>query len=528
MVKSRNLHTIYSWVFIITTLGLIGIVVSIAGLLSSQNLREESGGALVITAENMGNQLDQHMWARYGEVEILSQLEPFRNPTNTERPRQLINQFKDTFPMFSWIGLTDEAGTVIASTDEILEGASIAERPVYVEAQDEPFIGDVHEAVLLAELLPNPSGEVMQFVDISMPLRDSSPTPVLATHLSWEWAQGVEQQIMEPLEDDKEIELFVVSGRDQVVLLGPHEWIGQPLADDVLSIAETPASWQEVEWPGEGDYVTAVVSTEGYLDYEGLDWTIVARQPISIAFQPANELIQTLLLTGVALALTAGLFGWFFANRLMKPIRELSLAADDLRQGKRTTIPVQKGIAEFESLSLSLNSMVERLRDTRQRLGRMEQLATLDYLTGLPNRRAMETYVKTKFTNERYVFYMDLDGFKEVNDTFGHHGGDELLIQLAERFRSCLHTNEFGARIGGDEFVFIVEADRRTAEQRARKVIKELAKPYPLENEWAEISVSAGGRLWKPHDSFENILSQADSALYEVKMNGKNGLKISE
>lgn len=527
MGKSRNLHTIYSWVFIVTTLGLIGIVVSIAGLQSSQNLREESGGALVVTAETMGDQLDQHMWARYGEVEILAQLEPFRNPTNINRTRELINQFKDTFPMFSWIGLTDEAGTVIAATDEILEDASIAERPVYLEAQNAPFIGDVHEAVLLAELLPNPSGEVMQFVDISIPLSTTNPSPVLATHLSWEWAQGVEQQVIAPLEADKGVELFVISGRDQIVLLGPEEWVGKQLSQEMIAISDSSTSWQEVEWPDEGDYVTAVVPTDGYLDYGGLDWTVLARQPVSIAFQPANQLVQTLLLTGVGLALAAGLFGWFFANRLMRPIQELSLAADDLRQGKRTTIPVQKGIAEFESLSLSLNSMVERLRDTRQRLGRMEQLATRDYLTGLPNRRALEAYAKMPFTNERYVFYMDLDGFKSVNDTFGHHGGDELLIQLAERFRLFLHTNEFGARIGGDEFIFVVEADRKTAEYRARELIKELAESYPLENEWAEVGVSAGGRLWTPEDALEDVLPQADSALYEVKMNGKNGLKFS-
>ncbi|MFC4353904.1 hypothetical protein ACFO0S_02335 [Chryseomicrobium palamuruense] len=80
MEKSKKLHTIYSGVFILTTLVLIGIVVSIAGLQSSQNLREESGGALVVTAKTMGNQLDQHMWFRYGEVGMLTQLEPFRNP----------------------------------------------------------------------------------------------------------------------------------------------------------------------------------------------------------------------------------------------------------------------------------------------------------------------------------------------------------------------------------------------------------------------------------------------------------------
>ena len=72
------------------------------------------------------------------------------------------------------------------STNGILEGKNISERPVYKEALNEPFIGDVHEAVLLSKLLPNPTGEAMKFVDISIPIKDSNNNlkGILATHLS--------------------------------------------------------------------------------------------------------------------------------------------------------------------------------------------------------------------------------------------------------------------------------------------------------------------------------------------------------
>lgn len=526
MKRSRKLHTLYSLVFSLMSLLIIGIVISVAGWQSSQNLREESGTALVVTAETMGDQLDQHMWARYGEVEILAQLEPFRNPENITRTRELINQFKETFPMFSWIGLTDREGTVIAATDEILEGASIAERPVYQEAQQQPFIGDVHEAVLLAELLPNPTGEVMQFVDISLPLSAQTPSPVLATHLSWEWARGVEEQVMAPLAADKGIELFVVSGRDQLILLGPQQWIGKRMPFTVEQLLSESTSWGQDEWGGEGEYVTAVVETDGYLDYKGLDWTIIARQPTEIAFQPSNELIRNLLVIGLLLALLAGAFGWLFANRLMRPIRELSLAADKLRLGERETIPVQQGITEFESLSLSLNSMVERLKETNQQLGTMDQVASRDFLTGLPNRRALESLNRGVPSDGRYVFYMDLDGFKEVNDTLGHHAGDELLIQLAERIKAFLGEHDFAARIGGDEFVLITEGTRSQVEERARHLMKKITEPYELEGQVASVGVSAGGQEWKSTVSLENVLAEADAALYLVKESGKNDLRF--
>lgn len=519
MKKPKNLRKIYSFVFISMSMVLIAVVTLIASWQSSQNLRDVSGKSLTVTAESMGDQLDQHMWARFGEVEILTQLEPFRNPTSIDRTRELINQFKETFPMFSWVGLTDAQGTVLASTDGILEGESIAERPVYLEAQDAPFIGDVHEAVLLAELLPNPTGEVMQFVDISLPINEQRPSPVLATHLSWEWATGVERQVMEPLEADKGIELFVVSARDQLILLGPDQWVGKQVPAAVQTLSDS--EWQEINWTGEGDFVTARVETDGYLDYEGLGWTILARQPIAIAYQPANELVNILLLSGVVLAILAGGFGWFFASRLSRPIQELSHAADQLRLGNRNTIPVQRGIAEFESLSLSLNNMIERLRDTRQRLGQMEQLAVQDFLTGLPNRRALDALEKEHYD---YVFFMDLDGFKKVNDTIGHQAGDELLIQLAERATQFIDDEEYFSRVGGDEFVFLTRGSQEVAKSRVEQLMNSLSEPYKVEGNQVRVGVSAGGRKLEQGQLFEEALLDADDMLYEVKRNGKQAV----
>lgn len=526
MKASQPLHKIYSWIFLLVSLLLIGIVITVAGWLSSQNLREESGKSLMATAVTMGEQLDQNMWARYGEVEILTQLAPFRTPTDLNRTRELITQFKETFPMFSWIGLTDSAGTVIASTDKILEGKSIAERPVYLEAQGKPFIGDVHEAVLLAELLPNPSGEVMEFVDISLPLNSELPSPVLATHLSWEWARGVEQQVMAPLEADEGIELFVVSARDETILLGPDQWIGKVTPVEIREMMQATPTWGEASWSSEGDFVTAAVKSDGYLDYDGLGWIIIARQPTDIAFAPANELVKNLILIGLLLVLLSGVLGSFLANRLMRPVRQLSRAAVELQTGERMNIPVQRGIAEFELLSITLNGMIESLRDTRNQLDRMELVAMNDYLTGLPNRRALEEYTSKPFTDIRHLFYMDLDGFKTINDTLGHQAGDDLLIELALRVQQGLEDGEFMARIGGDEFIFITQGSQSEAEQRARYLMSKITKPYILEEQEAVIGVSVGGIELKSGVSLEDSIALADEALYSVKKSGKNDVRF--
>ncbi|MFY9946981.1 MAG: diguanylate cyclase, partial [Exiguobacterium chiriqhucha] len=156
---------------------------------SAASLEAEIGERLSMTSHQLVDKLDFYMWSRYQEVQLLQGLDALNDPASS---RALLDQVQTNIPAFSWMGVTDASGNVVASTNGILEGASIKERPVFLEAQTEPFIGDVHEAVLLAELLPNPSGEVLQFVDISVPLvRDGTFQGVLATHLSWEWGNEV-------------------------------------------------------------------------------------------------------------------------------------------------------------------------------------------------------------------------------------------------------------------------------------------------------------------------------------------------
>lgn len=114
---------------------------------------------------------------------------------------------------------------MLAATDGILLGENLSERPVYQEGIKGKFIGDVHNAVLLAKLLPNPTGEPLQFVDISFPLKDSKGhiQGVLAAHLSWEWAKEVEESVLAPLKrEEKDIEFFIVSKKNIPSCWGPR------------------------------------------------------------------------------------------------------------------------------------------------------------------------------------------------------------------------------------------------------------------------------------------------------------------
>jgi len=162
---------------------------------------------------------------------------------------------------------------------------------------------------------------------------------------------------------------------------------------------------------------------------------------------------------------------------------------------------------------------------------RIEQLAHYDALTHLPNRslffdRLGQSIMMAK-RNQRSIalLYVDLDGFKQVNDTLGHHIGDLLLVQVAERLRQCVRESDTLARLGGDEFTLILNEthEREAVAMVARKVIESIASPFYLEGYPVHIGVSVGIAHY-PDDAEEEdtLLIVADKAMYAAKAAGKN------
>jgi len=162
-------------------------------------------------------------------------------------------------------------------------------------------------------------------------------------------------------------------------------------------------------------------------------------------------------------------------------------------------------------------------------------LAHHDPLTGLPNRmrfrQRLETALQTAARDgeELAVHYLDLDGFKPVNDTFGHAAGDMLLKEVAERLKSVLRAGDLVARLGGDEFAILQHASATTAAEVANRCISILAKPFAIANRQIGISVSIGIAV-APESGFDpdELMSAADTALYLAKASGKSTWRRSQ
>lgn len=180
-------------------------------------------------------------------------------------------------------------------------------------------------------------------------------------------------------------------------------------------------------------------------------------------------------------------------------------------------------------LQLKLRQREQELRDSE---ARFEHLAHYDALTALPNRlllgdRLHQSMVQTQ-RRQRYLAlaYLDLDGFKTINDSHGHAAGDQLLIALSDRMRQALRAGDTLARLGGDEFVAVLIdlKDNNAGVPVLDRLLAAVAAPVTLGDQIVQVSTSIGVAFYPQLDEVDadQLLRRADQAMYQAKLTGKN------
>jgi diguanylate cyclase (GGDEF)-like protein/PAS domain S-box-containing protein len=189
--------------------------------------------------------------------------------------------------------------------------------------------------------------------------------------------------------------------------------------------------------------------------------------------------------------------------------------------------------ASNQSGNPSLNGVVINARDvseTRAFHDRLEHEAAHDPLTGLPNRRRMQEALGASLrTGTVGVLFVDLDGFKPVNDAYGHEAGDELLRQVAKRLAACVRAEDVLARVGGDEFVVLMPGLMGPADAEAMsvRVRDALCRPFLIAGQTVTIGASVGVHLATSADDPDQALRAADHAMYEIKRAGGGRMGIA-
>jgi len=230
---------------------------------------------------------------------------------------------------------------------------------------------------------------------------------------------------------------------------------------------------------------------------------------------------------------------------IVVPIRQFMATTDRLARGDEQARFARGGIKELDALAMSFNRMAVSLAEARaatrqyqgalesrvdERTRQLQHLAEHDPLTGLPNRRQLVTRLDASLerageaNTQVVVYFIDLDNFKNINDSMGHAFGDLVLRGVAQRLRDAAGTSGFAARLGGDEFTIIQESvgDRFQAADFGNALIRAFQAPLLIEGRELTISISAGAAIYPEHErESDALLRAADAALFRAKNSGR-------
>jgi diguanylate cyclase (GGDEF)-like protein len=219
---------------------------------------------------------------------------------------------------------------------------------------------------------------------------------------------------------------------------------------------------------------------------------------------------------------------------------ELRDQAADKREEMRRATSLQRASAQTHLLEANQHLVVAAVRS--QTMVEAAEHATLqmsikaerDFLTGLPNRAllsdrlAQSIALAIRHCERLAVLYVDLDNFKDINDSFGHSVGDQLLQSAARRLERCIRHSDTVSRQGGDEFVVLL-SEVESAQDAAcvsEKLIKAMAKPHLIDGHELKVTLSIGVSLFPDDaDDAETLLTNADTAMYHAKRLGRNNYK---
>lgn len=338
---------------------------------SKQQIEKESGLAFVQRAKTALDVLDRGMFERSREIQNAAILDEIRNPKiSVDRKRVVLERLQSSFNAYAWIGICDEKGVGQVGTGKYLEGKDLSKRPWCTKGREGVFIGDVHDALLLSKLLPNPSGEMFYLVDVAAPVIDQHGKlqGVLCGHIFWTWAAEVLDSKKTPGQD-----IFLLS-KDGKILSGTEKsWEDfSVLASHTAQIVkskEMTAGYHLETFKDGKVYLVGYAKSVGYREYEGLGWTAVVREDVTSAFAPARELQRDILSVGVLLGLFFAWLSWVMAGRIADPIKRISNAADKVAEGDlESEVPQIAGDGEVAHLSHAIHEMVASLtQEIKQR-----------------------------------------------------------------------------------------------------------------------------------------------------------------
>ncbi|KRB28677.1 diguanylate cyclase domain-containing protein [Acidovorax sp. Root70] len=371
----------------------------LADELLTRQLTDLSGQSLMNSSQPIALALAQGMQEREREISLLSHLPMLTQGSGYNPQLQAhLEQIRQSYPFYSWIGVTDTQGVVEVATGNLLQGQDVSQRPWFSAGRQGPYVGDAHDAVLLDKLLRAPGSPVpLRFMDYASPVRgqDSALKGVVAAHVNWAWVQDIIHRASPAAPLSNGLEVMLVN-KDGVI--NTEGAVEQPRA--ALPILPEPGAFRVMSW---GDtsrqaYLTAVVSVRAQTATD-LGWLLVTRQPLEMALQPINRLHTLLaLLLGLMAALLAGL-AYGVARRFSQPVERLAEAARQVQAtGQVAALDFEMKTVEFQHLRSALQNMAQ---------GLLEGRAALQSANAELEQRVAERTVALHQSEQRYLSILE-------------------------------------------------------------------------------------------------------------------------
>ncbi len=271
---------------------------------------------------------------------------------------------------------------------------------------------------------------------------------------------------------------------------------------------------------------------------------------ITAALQPVRGIRVGVAVASGALVLMLLFVSITTVRSIVRPIRQFVATTRRLADGDPAARFIRGGIAELDFLAVSLNGMAQTLETAQaatreyqgalevridERTRQLQHLALHDSLTGLPNRRQLHSHLTTALLSAGSsghrvaVYFIDLDNFKNINDSMGHTFGDRVLQAIAQRLREATGHKGFAARLGGDEFMVVYQLGEPASDAARHGEVLVTAFHHPLlvESRDLLVSVSVGGSVFPDHaDSADALMRAADTALFSAKTLGRNQFSV--
>lgn len=333
-----------------------------ANSISSKELEVKTFNSLQNLSTHISEVLDREILERYKELKFAASMDILSDEKTTiEEKRAFIEQIKLNQKHHEWIGFALPDGTVQVGTNGYLEGKNVKARPWFPGGLNGPYIGDVHDALLLAKLLPNTSGEAIYFTDIAFPIKNKNGEVigVLCSHLTWQWTRDIIRNI----EKDHNIDIYLLS-KDNMVLVGPNDSERKQLSEisenAVKNLNENNVV-KIIDWEFGKEYLTAQTISKGFEEYKGFGWKIIVRENVENAFKEIKDNTSKLLIFSILASIIGAITGILASNLIVLPLKRLNEQIHMLKENKEFNFNKDISTKEIYELQEALKSLQENL-----------------------------------------------------------------------------------------------------------------------------------------------------------------------